>query len=137
MMILFVDHDINLQEEFYNTFRATNKVFCFNEMFEAYLWLKKGSKRPDIIVSQVDIHDPAAMQTIKFLESKNKLKDAKLVAFTTELLEDSQKTWVMSEGADAVFEKKNLMNDMSNYINYLNVKKSAASNSKKKKSAKE
>ncbi|HAP02090.1 MAG TPA: hypothetical protein DCQ93_09225 [Bacteroidetes bacterium] len=106
-------------------------------MFEAYLWLKKGSKRPDIIVSQVDIHDPAALQTIKFLESKNKLKDAKLVAFTTELLEDSQKTWVMSEGADAVFEKKNLMNDMSNYINYLNVKKSAASNSKKKKSAKE
>ena len=119
MMIIFVNHDKTLRETFMNTFHQTSKVFCFSEMFEAYKWIKRHDKSPDVIITEVDLQDPSGLQTLKFLETKSKLKETKLIAFTTEPAAKEEISFVVSEGADAVFSTQSLLSDVSSYLKYL------------------
>ncbi len=119
MTIVFVNQDKILRESFLETFQQTNKVYCFNEMFEAYKWMKKSLVPPNMIVTEVDLVDPSGLQSLKFLETKSKLKDTLLIAFTPENIERDQISYVVSEGADAVFSKPTLLSDMSSYLKFL------------------
>ncbi len=118
-MIVFVNHDKGLRETFMNTFHQTSKVFCFGDMFEAYKWIRKHDKSPDVIITEVDLQDPSGLQTLKFLETKSKLKETKLIAFTPEPAAKEEISLVVSEGADAVFTTATLLSDVSSYLKYL------------------
>ena len=132
MMIVFVNQDKVLRESFLQTFQQTNKVYCFAEMFEAYKWIKRYEVPPSLIITEVDLLDPSGLQTLKFLETKSKLKDTKLSAFTPEQVEREQISLVVSEGADAVFSKPTLMSEVSSYIKYLESSGTVSSGKSKK-----
>lgn len=136
MTIIFVDPDKTLQEKFEETFRQTNKVVCFDDMYDAYLWTKKYTKAPDVILVEVELNSPAGLQTLKFLESKSKLAFTNLVAFTTEKFTEAQKRFAISEGADAIFEKDKLFSELSSYLKFLNADRAATAKSSKKYSGK-
>lgn len=136
MMLVFVNEDKELQENFFHTFHQTNKVFCFSEMYDAYKWIKKTPDAPDMIISEVDIHDPSGLQSFKFLETKSKLKNTKLVAFTPEPVEKEQISLVISEGADAVFSRSSLFSDISSYLKYLQTSEPRSKSESKKPSEK-
>jgi DNA-binding response OmpR family regulator len=136
MTIIFVDPDKTNQEKFEETFRQTNKVVCFNDMYDAYLWTKKHTKAPDIILIEVELNTPVGLQTLKFLESKSKLAFTNLIAFTTEKFTEAQKRFAISEGADAIFEKEKLFSELSAYIKFLNADRVASSKAPKKYSEK-
>jgi len=118
-MIVFVNQDKALRESFMQTFHQTSKVFCFGDMFEAYKWIRRHDKSPEIIITEVDLQDPSGLQTLKFLETKSKLKETKLIAFTPEPAEKDEISLVVSEGADAVFSTPTLLKDVSSYLKYL------------------
>ncbi|GDX53016.1 hypothetical protein LBMAG27_20630 [Bacteroidota bacterium] len=119
MIIVFVNPDKILRDSFLQTFQQTNKVYSFTEMFDAYKWIKRNEVPPNLIITEVDLLDPSGLQSLKFLETKSKLKDTKLIAFTPEQVEKEQISLVVSEGADAVFSKPTLFNEVSSYIKYL------------------
>ncbi len=129
-MIVFVNNDMGLQELFFHTFHQTNQVFCFSDMYDAYKWAKKNKKSPSIIISEVDLQDPSGLQAIKFLETKNNFKNTRLVAFTLGQVEKEEINLIISEGADAVFSRQTLLNDISSYLKYI---KSTQSKNKKQK----
>lgn len=97
---------------------------------------KKTPGAPDMIISEVDIHDPSGLQSFKFLETKSKLKNTKLVAFTPEPVEKEQISLVISEGADAVFSKSSLFSDISSYLKYLQTSEPRSKSESKKPSEK-
>lgn len=119
MMIVFVNQDKALRESFMETFHQTSKVFCFGDMFEAYKWIRRHDKSPDVIITEVDLQDPSGLQTLKFLETKSKLKATKLIAFTPEPAAKEEISLVVSEGADAVFSTSTLLKDVSSYLKFL------------------
>ena len=136
MMIVFVNPDKALRETFMQTFHQTSKVFCFGDMFEAYKWIKRHDKSPDVIITEVDLQDPSGLQTLKFLETKSKLKETKLIAFTPEPPAKEEISLVVSEGADAVFSTPTLLQDISSYLKFLESSSTSTSGGTKKSSEK-
>ncbi len=119
MMVVFVNQDKNLQESFIKAFQKTNNVHCFNEMFEAYKWIKRTNKSPNIIISEVNLSDPSGMQSLKFLVTKNKLKETRHIVVTNTQPEREELSYILSEGAAAVFSKDTCLTDISAYFKYL------------------
>lgn len=119
MKIIIVDSDKNFVKEVEESFKKTNRVTIFSEMFEAYKWMKTSENTPDIIVIEIDIHQPTGLQTLKFLLSKSKLKSTHIIGFTNHSLDDTEKKLIINEGAEEIFEKKNLVSGLSAYLKYL------------------
>jgi len=129
MKIIVVDSDKNFIKEVEESFKRTNRVTTFTEMFEAYKWMKPDENIPDVIVIEIDLHQPTGLQTLKFLLTKTKLKNIHIIGFTHHALSENEKNLILSEGASEVFEKKNVLSGLSTYLKYLSdlsVKQKAA-----------
>lgn len=119
MKVVVVDNDKTFVKEIEESFKKTHRIFTFSEMFEAYKWMKFDENIPDVIVAEIDLHQPTGLQTLKFLLTKSKLKNTHIVGFTNHALPDNEKQLITSEGASEVFEKKNLVSGLSTYLKYL------------------
>ncbi len=119
MKIVVVDSDKSFVKEVEESFKRTNRVTVFSEMFEAYKWMRSDENVPDIIVIEIDFHLPTGLQTLKFLLTKSKLKNTHIIGFTHHTLSDTEKKLIISEGAAEVFEKKNIVSGLSAYLKYL------------------
>ena len=119
MKIIFVDTDKTFSKEFEESFKRTNRVTTFPEMFEAYKWMKADENTPDIIVTEIDLYQPTGLQSLKFLLTKSKLKNTYIVGFTQHSMSESEKKLILSEGASEVFEKNKLVSGFSAYLKFL------------------
>ena len=117
MLIVYVDSDATMQERLSDTFRQTHRVLAFNELFEAYKWIKHNDI-PDVIVTEMDVDASMGLQSLRFLQSKAKLKQTHLIGYTQQ--PGNYTDLVVSEGAAALFAKELLIDELTAYVNYLN-----------------
>src|SRR5688572_26527911 len=116
MLIIYVDTDSAMQERLSETFRQTHRVMLFAELFEAYKWIKH-NEIPDVIVTEMDVDASTGLQSLRFLQSKAKLKHTHLIGFTHQ--PGDYESLVLSEGASALFPKENLVDNLSSYIGFV------------------
>ena len=119
MKIVFVDTEKAFVKEFEESFKLTNRVSIFNDMLDAYKWIKIDENIPEVIVTELDINESTGLQSLKFLLTKSKLKNTAIVGFTNHEMDENEKNLILNEGASEVFEKKNLISGLSTYLKYL------------------
>jgi len=116
MFIVYVDTDAAMHERMTDTFRQTHRVLSFAELFEAYKWIKHNDI-PDVIVTEMDVDASTGLQSLRFLQSKAKLKQTHLVGFTHQ--PGNYTDLLLSEGAAALFAKANLIDELSAYLQFI------------------
>lgn len=121
MTIIYIDTDTEMQNRVSEMFKHSHSVFLFSELYEAYKWIKK-NEIPDMIVTEIDIESSMGLQALKFLASKSKLKATNLIGYVSNL-NPEYKSLAISEGADEIFSKNVLIENLSSYLKFIEKKK--------------
>ena len=113
MLIIYVDSDANMQERLADVLGTGHRLVSFAELYEAYKWIKHNDV-PDMIITEMDLENSMGLQSLRFLQSKAKLKQTHLVGFTHQAVAYAE--LLISEGAAALFPKETLPENMASYI---------------------
>jgi DNA-binding NtrC family response regulator len=114
MLIVFVDTDADMQQRLAESLSPKHQIVAFAELYEAYKWIKHNDI-PDVIVTEMDVESSMGLQSLRFLQSKAKLKQTHLLGFTHQ--PGNYADLVKSEGAAGLFAKNSLVEELSSYIN--------------------
>jgi DNA-binding NtrC family response regulator len=114
MLVVYIDDDIQMHERVTDSLKPAYNVMAFPELYEAYKWIKR-NEIPDVIVTEMDIESSTGLQALKFLLTKAKLKNTRIVGYAHQGV-DTYADLAVSEGAAALFFKNDLVESLSNLL---------------------
>ncbi len=118
MLIVYVDTDTQMQERIAESFyQQPHNVVSFSELYEAYKWIKR-NEIPDVIVTEMDVESSTGLQALKFLLTKAKLKQTRIVGYANAAVE-RYTDLAVAEGASTLFVKTELPEQLSAYVKRL------------------
>lgn len=124
MLIVYVDPDIQMHERIAESFRQEpHNVVSFAELYEAYKWIKR-NEIPDVIVTEMDVESSTGLQALKFLLTKAKLKETRIVGYADGGV-DRYADLAVAEGAAWLFPKNDLPEQLSVYVKKMTGSKKA------------
>lgn len=121
MLILYIDTDLVVQEKIKEVLIGSHRIECFGTLYEAYKWIKR-NQIPDIIITDFEMDQPSQMQSIKFLQTKSKLRNTKMIGYSDSINADFIRL-AITHGAANLFAKSELIKELLNYLNILSVNK--------------
>ncbi|HZG00284.1 MAG TPA: response regulator [Chitinophagales bacterium] len=115
MLIVYVDTDTQMHERIAESFyQQPHNVVSFSELFEAYKWIKR-NEIPDVIVTEMDVESSTGLQALKFLLTKAKLKQTRIVGYANAGV-DRYSDLAMAEGASTLLAKTELPDQLAAYV---------------------
>ncbi len=117
MLILYIDTDIVMHEKIKEVFLHAHRVECFETLYEAYKWTKR-NQTPDIIITDFEMDHPTQLQSIKFLQTKVKLKNTKMIGYSDVVNADYLRL-AITHRASRLFSKSELISGLIDYLNML------------------
>ncbi len=95
MKIVFVHKDQTLQDQFRQGFMR-HQVDLFNDLFEAYEWMRDGNI-PDILVTGVDATTDPTVDTMHIIRSRPQFRKTIIIGYSTDL-DSCNKTKLLNDG---------------------------------------
>ena len=118
MLIVYVDTDTQMHERIAESFyQQPHNVVSFSELFEAYKWIKR-NEIPDVIVTEMDVESSTGLQALKFLLTKAKLKQTRIVGYANAGV-DRYADLAVAEGASLLLPKAELPEQLASYVKRL------------------
>ena len=118
MLIVYVDTDTQMHERVAESFyQQPHNVVSFSELFEAYKWIKR-NEIPDVIVTEMDVESSTGLQALKFLLTKAKLKQTRIVGYANGGV-DRYADLAVAEGASTLIAKTELPEQLAAYVNHI------------------
>ena len=118
MLIVYVDTDTQMHERVAESFyQQPHNVVSFAELFEAYKWIKR-NEIPDVIVTEMDVESSTGLQALKFLLTKAKLKQTRIVGYANGGV-DRYADLAVAEGASTLINKTDLPEQLAAYVKHI------------------
>jgi DNA-binding NarL/FixJ family response regulator len=95
----------------------SHRIECFETLYEAYKWIKR-NQIPDIIITDFEMDQPTQLQSIKFLQTKVKLKNTKMIGYSDVVNADYLRL-ALTHKASRLFLKSELISGLIDYLNLL------------------
>jgi DNA-binding NtrC family response regulator len=111
MLIVYIDQDIEMQQHIADSLKSTHDVVTFAELFEAYKWIRR-NKIPEVIITEIDVESSTGLQELKFLLTKAKLKNTRIIGYAHQGVE-TYADLAVSEGAHALYPKSELAKNLT------------------------
>lgn len=117
MLILYIDNDISMQEQVRQALMENHRIETFENLYDGYKWIKS-NEIPDIIITDFEMDQPTQLQSIKFLQSKAKLRHVKMIGYSDVVNADYLRL-AITHRATRLFAKSELLPGLIEYVNKL------------------
>lgn len=114
MLILYIDTDISMHNQVREALIEKHRVETFENLYEGYKWIK-ANEVPDIIITDFEMDQPTQLQSIKFLQSKVKLKQVKMIGYSDVVNSDYLRL-AITHRATRLFPKNELISMLTDYL---------------------
>lgn len=114
MLILYIDTDLSMQHQIKEALMDNHRVEVFENLYDGYKWIK-ANEVPDIIITDFEMDQPTQLQSIKFLQSKVKLKRVKMIGYS-EVVNSDYLRLAITHRATRLFPKSELIPLLKEYL---------------------
>ncbi len=124
MLILYIDTDTEMQTKIRESSLDSYAIECFENLYDAYKWIKR-NQIPDYIITDFEMDQPTQLQSIKFLLTKIRLRNTKMIGYSENVNAEYVRLAMMHK-AVRLFAKSELIPALKDYLNMVKSSKLTA-----------